>query len=332
MSNGESTVSNASIAQRAEVLEKAEKEAAAKGGEANNSGDEAAAKAKADADKVAADKAAADSRTDAEKKPADEASKPKEKVDVKKVPNDPEELRKWNTRTSQENKKLRDELTALKEAQDKTFKLLSSISKKPVDYKELAKDPEKLQKFIEDERENATSELREQLDKYASEAKQKDTLVERMKREHDTENYPEWKRLYPQIVKIAMGPTGQGDPRVDFTKSAGEVLDQLYSIAADENPKVTEPAKPATGEKTFTESEMKVMLADMLAKEKEAISKSAKEEAAKDAQKALNDEAKGGTIASSGKGAGRIPSDALSAFKKMSLAEQREWLIAQNNQ
>lgn len=331
MANGESTVNPATINARADALEKAEKEAAAKGGDEGNKGaDDAAAKAKADADaKAAADKTAADEAAKANKGnegktgTEDNANKP-----VKKAPNDPEEMRKWSTRTAQENAKLRKEMADLKEAQEKTFKLLSSISKKPVDYKELAKDPEKLQKFIEDERENATSELREQLDRASTEAKQKDTIVERMKREHDAENYPEWKRLYPQIVKIAMGPTGQGDPRVDFTKPAGEVLDSLYELALQESP-VVKQDPPAPAEKVYKESEMKQMLADMLAKEKDAIAKAAKEEAIREAQEGLSEEAKGGTVASAGRGAGRVPSDHLAAFKKMSLNEQRDWLIAQ---
>jgi hypothetical protein len=311
MPQGESLVSPASISQRAEALEKAEKEADVK-----------------EVEQVVEEK-------EPEVKPEVKTPEPKAEVkpDVKpekKEPNDPTELRKWNTRVSQENKKLRDEMSALKEAQEKTFKLLSSISKKPVDYKELAKDPEKLQKFIEDERESATSELQERLDQLSSEAKAKDTMVERMRREHDTENYPEWKRLYPSIVKIAMGPTGQGDPRVDFTKPASEVLDALYELALSENPVAAAPVAPVVPvEKTYKESEMKTMLSDMLAKEKEAIAKSAREEAMKEAQQALNDEAKGGTVASAGKGAGRIPSDHLAAFKKMSLNEQRDWLIAQ---
>ena len=313
--NGESLVSPASIAQRADALEKAEKAAETKVPEQ---------KQEEKVPEVTPEKKE-------EKAPElkVEDKKPEVKAE-KKAPNDPDELRKWNTRVSQENKKLRDEMLALKEAQEKTFKLLSSISKKPVDYKELAKDPEKLQKFIEDERDSATAELQERLDQLSSEAKAKDTMVERMKREHDSENYPEWKRLYPSIVKIAMGPTGQGDPRIDFTKPAAEVLDALYELALQENPASAVPTAPvAPAEKVYKESEMKSMLADMLAKEKDAIAKSAREEAIKEAQVALSEEAKGGTVASAGKGAGRIPSDHLSAFKKMSLNEQREWLIAQ---
>lgn len=325
MGQGESVVSSVSINQRAEALDKAEKEAAVKGADAGKGAEDNQA-AKVAADKAAVDtKAAEDTATkgsEGKTGTEDTAVKP-----AKKGANDPEEMRKWTTRTAQENAKLRKEMSDLKEAQDKTFKLLSSISKKPVDYKELAKDPEKLQKFIEDERENATSEMQERLDQLSTEAKQKDTVVERMKREHDTENYPEWKRLYPSIVKIAMGPTGQGDPRVDFTKPAGEVLDSLYELALTESPTAAVVA-PVSTEKVFKESEMKAILADMLAKEKDAIAKSAREEASKDAQAALSEEAKGGTVASAGKGAGRVPSDHLSAFKKMTVNEQRDWLIA----
>lgn len=320
MGQGESTVSQVSINQRAEALEKAEKELVTKPAEQKSE----------EVKQPEPEKKVEEVKTSEVKVPEKkEEVKPEVKVkEEKKAPNDPDELRKWNTRVSQENKKLRDEMSALKEAQDKTFKLLSKISKKPVDYKELAKDPEKLQKFIEDERESATSELREQLDKLSADSKQKDTIVERMRREQDVENYPEWKRLYPQIVKIAMGPSGQGDPRVDFTKPASEVLDALYEIALQENPASTEAKPVVQEEKVYKESEMKTMLSDMLAKEKEAIAKTAKEDAIKEARESLAEEVKGGTIASAGKGAGRIPSDHLAAFKKMTINEQRDWLIA----
>lgn len=333
-SNGESTVSQVSINQRAEALEKAESEAAAKAAaeaEAKSKVDKEAAD-KANADKAAAEKAEAD-RKAAE---AESANKSKEKPEPKdkKIPNDPDEMRKWNTRVSQENKKLSSELSALKEAQEKMFKMLASMSKKTVDYKELAKDPEKLQKFIEEERTNATAEMEEKLKQQANELRERDTVVERMRREQDTENYPEWKRLFPFIAKLALGPTGQGDPRVDYTKPAAEVLDRLYEIALQENPKGAEPEKKETPvvEKTYTESEMKSIMADMIAKEKEAIAKSAREAALKEAQDQLNQEAKGGTVASAGKGAGRIPSDQLAAFKKMSLDDQRAWLQANSPQ
>jgi len=317
---GMSVVSPASIAQRAEALETAEKEAAAKAPEQKS--EEKAPETPEKKEEKAPEQKAPEQKAD-DKKP--------EVKPEKKEPNDPAELRKWNTRVSQENKKLRDEMAAIRAEQEKTYKLLAKMSKTPMDYKELSKkSPEELAQIIENEKESATAELQERLDALASEAKAKDTALERMRREQDTENYPEWKRLYPSIVKIAMGPTGQGDPRIDFTKPAAEVLDALYELALQENPASAAQAAPVvSAEKVYKESEMKSMLADMLAKEKDAIAKAAREEAIKEAQAALSEEAKGGTVASAGKGAGRIPSDHLAAFKKMSLNEQREWLIAQ---
>jgi hypothetical protein len=313
---GMTVVNPANISQRAEALEVAEKEAASK------------PEVKPEVKPEEKPEVKLEVKPDAAKPEV----KPEVKPDVKpekKEPNDPAELRKWNTRVSQENKKLRDEMAAIRAEQEKTYKLLASMSKKPIDYKELAKNPEAIQKLVEEERESATAELQERLDNLSTEAKAKDTALERIKREHDTENYPEWKRVFPTIVKLAQGPTGQGDPRVDYTKPAGEVLDALYELALQEAPKV-EPVIPVPQEKVYKESEFKAALADALAKEKEAIAKSAKEEAAAQAQRELAEENKGGTIAGAGRGAGRVPSDSLAAFKKMSLQEQRDWLIQQS--
>lgn len=338
----ESVVSPATINARAEALEKKEAEEAAKGGK---TGDETktpeqVAEEKAAADKVAADKVAADKKAEEEAEKNGQEKDPATgkfvaKKQPKKDPNDPEEMRKWATRTSQENSKLRKEMSEIKDAQEKTYKLLASLSKSPVDYKELAKkDPEALQKFVEDEKSAMSSEFQEQLDSLTAESKAKDTAMERMRREHDTQNYPEWKRVYPEIVKLAMGPAGTGDPRIDFTKPAGEILDSLYELALQEHPVVakTPESNLEPTEKVYKESELKAMVADMVSKEKDAIAKSAKEEALREAQEALKDEAAGGTVASAGRGAGRIPTDHLAAFKKMTLAEQREWLIANGPQ
>lgn len=318
--SSESSVSQASISTRAEALEKLE--------EAKSNTQEQKTEEKSpegDAPKVAADKAAVE-KVEADKKLIEVANKSGKPVKDKKAANDPDEMRKWTTRVSQENSKLKKDMELIKDAQEKTYKLLASLSKKPVDYKELAKNPENLEKFIESERNALTSEYQEQLTQLTSQAKEKDTIVERMRREQDTANYPDWKRLYPAIVKIAVGPTGQGDPRVDFTKPASDVLDHLYAIALQENP---EAAAPVVTEKTYTETEMKAMIGDMVSKERESITAAARDNAAKEAQAQLSREAAGSTVASAGKGASRVPTDHLSAFKKMSLGEQRDWLIAQ---
>jgi hypothetical protein len=331
----ESIVNQATISARAEALEKKEADGVAQNGKGEEGiqPDPKEAEAKAAADKAAADKKVADDKAEADRKAAEDTEAGKVvKKPVKKEPNDPEEMRKWSTRVSQENSKLRKEMSELKEAQEKTYKLLASLSKNPVDYKELAKNPEALQKFVEEERDAMTSEFQGQIDSLSAESKAKDTAMERMRREHDTENYPEWKRIYPEIVKLAMGPAGTGDPRIDFTKPASEILDALYEIALQEHP-VSAPAvkpavTPAPEGKTFSEAEVKAMVSDMVSKEKEAIAKTAKEEAIREAQEALRSEAAGGTVASAGRGAGRVPTDQLAAFKKMTLGEQKEWLIA----
>jgi len=312
---GMSVVNPASIAQRAEALEKVEKAAPVEKVEV--------------AKEVVVEKGEPVAKVEPVVEPVVTP-----KPEVKKIPNDPDELRKWNTKVSQENAKMRDELRAIKTEQEKVYKLLSSMSKKPVDYKELSKkSPEELAKFIEDEKQTATHELQERLEALSTEAKAKDTAYERVRREHDTENYPEWKRVFPAIVKLAQGPTGQGDPRVDYTKPAGEVLDALYELALQENPVAAPvPVVPVLPVKTYSEAEYKAALADAIAKEKVAIASSAKEEAAKEAQRELSQEAKGASVASAGKGAGRVPSDHLAAFKKMSLNEQRDWLVQQQQQ
>lgn len=316
---GESTVSPLTISQRAEALEKAEQSVPEAKPEV---------KQEAPAAKVEAKVEVSNDEPRVEVKPEVKAEI-KPKAEVKKVPNDPDELRKWNTRVSQENAKVKEELRAIKAEQEKVYKLLSSMSKKPIDYKELAKNPESIQKLVEEERASATRELQEKLETLSTEAKAKDTALERIRRENDSENYPEWKRVFSTIVKLAQGPSGQGDPRVDYTKPAGEVLDALYELALQESPAA--PAAPVTpAEKVYKESEFKVALADALAKEKDAIAKVAREEAAKQAQKELSEESRGGTVAGAGRGAGRVPSDHLAAFKKMSLSEQRDWLVQQS--
>lgn len=307
---GESTVSPLTISKRAEALEAAEKAAPAP-------------KAEPEAKAEPEVKPEAKAEVKAEVKPVVPENKTEVKPESKPIPNDPTELRKWNTKVSQENAQMRKELASIKAEQEKVFKLLSSMSKKPIDYKELAKNPEAIQKVIEEERENATRESQERLDELSAKAKSNETMYERVKREHDIENYPEWKRVFPEIVKMAQA----GDSRVDFTQPAGDVLDALYELALQANPKPAAAVVPE--EKVYKEEDFKAAVADAVAKEKEAIAKTAREEAMKQAQKELAEESKGQSIASSGKGAGRVPSDHLAAFKKMSLSEQRDWLIQQ---
>jgi hypothetical protein len=233
------------------------------------------------------------------------------KPEVKPIPNDPIELRKWNTKVSQENAELKNEMKALRAAVEKTLK-------KPVDYKELAKNPEALQKQIELERAEAVEEMQAQLEEKTSLAIKNETIVERIKREQDVTNYPDWKRVFPLIQNLA----GNSDGRINFNKAPGDVLDDLYALATQlapapvveapkvETPKVEVPATPPV--KTFTEAEVEAI-------KKEAFAK---------AQEAIRQEANGAGLGSRGNGGRRNSGVSKEALRDMPLSDLKK-LISQ---
>ena len=239
----------------------------------------------------------------------DAPKKPEVKVEEPtKQPNDPTELRKWATKASQENAALRDEMKALKTAIEK-------MTKKPVDYKELAKNPEAIQKQIEVERQEAIEEMQVQLEEKALLATKNETVVERMKREQDATNFPEWKRVFPLIQNLAANTDG----RINFNKAPGDVLDDLYALALQlspvavvtpkEEPKVEEkPVVPAV--KTYSESEVEAI-------RKEAFAK---------AQEALKNEANGAGLGSAGKGGRRSSGVSKDALNEMPLADLKRMI------
>lgn len=252
--------------------------------------------------------------------------KPEVKVEVKapepevkpekKQPNDPAELRKWSTKLSQENAALRDEMKAIKAAIEK-------LSKKPVDYKELAKDPEAIRKQIEVERQEAASELQTKLTEATNKALRNETMVAKMEFERDTENYPRWNKLFPLIQNLA----ANSDGRVKFNdRPAGDVLHDLYVLAdqlsPSEAPAAVVPPVPAPAPvaaapvvppvKTYTEAEVEAI-------KKEAFDK---------AQQALVDEGNGAGVGSSGKGGRRSSGVSREALQKMDRSELKK-LISQ---
>jgi hypothetical protein len=250
-------------------------------------------------------------KTDTSKKPeVKPESKTEDKAEVKPIPNDPTELRKWNTKVSQENAALREEMKALRAAVEKTLK-------KPVDYKELAKNPEALQKQIELERAEAVEEMQKQLEEKSTIAVKNETIVERMKREQDAENYPEWKRVFPLIQNLA----ANSDGRVNFNKAPGDVLDDLYALATQLAPKaIVEPTPapkvevPPVPVKSDAE-----IAAEIAAAEQRGFEK---------AQKALRDEQAGAGIGSRGQGGKRSSGVTKDALKDMPLADLKK-LISQ---
>jgi hypothetical protein len=234
--------------------------------------------------------------------------KPVESVEPVKQPNDPTELRKWATKASQENAELKKEMRELKAAIEK-------MTKKPIDYKELAKNPEAIQKQIEIERQEAIAEMQTQLEEKALLATKNETVVERMKREQDSTNFPEWKRVFPLIQNLAANTDG----RINFNKAPGDVLDDLYALALQlapapvvtpkEEPKVEEkPVVPAA--KTYSEAEVEAI-------RKEAFAK---------AQEALKNEANGAGLGSAGKGGRRSSGVSKEALTEMPLADLKRMI------
>jgi hypothetical protein len=236
----------------------------------------------------------------------DTSKKPDE---MPKQPNDPMELRKWATKASQENAELRNEMKSIKAALDK-------LTKKPVDYKELAKNPEAIQKQIEQERAEAVEEMQAQLEEKTTLAIKNETIVERIKREQDSTNYPEWKRVFPLIQNLA----GNSDGRINFNKAPGDVLDDLYALATQlapapvvEAPKVEAPkveTPPAPVVKTFTEAEVDAI-------RKEAFAK---------AQEAIRQEANGAGLGSRGQGGRRNSGVSKEALRDMPLSDLKKMI------
>jgi len=231
----------------------------------------------------------------------------------KKQPNDPAELRKWSTKLSQENAALRDEMKGIKAAIEK-------MSKKPVDYSALAKDPAALQKQIELERQEAVAELQEQLQETNNRAVQNETVVAKMELERDTENHPRWNKLFPLIQNLA----GNQDGRINFNRPPREVLHDLYDLANQLSPvdaptvvvPTPAPVVPAAPTKTAEQIE-----AEIQAKITEA-----EERGFKKAQEALRNEQSGGGIGSAGTGGRRDSKVSKEALMKMDRNELKKMI------
>lgn len=263
---GESLVSQGAIEKRAEDLEGKLAEEAAK----KETDDAAAVKAEAD------------------KKAAEELAKnPPAPQPDKKAPNDPEELRRWNTRVSMELAEVKKGLQNLAES-------LSKSQKQKVDWKSLAKDPEKLEKAIAAYEKELVDSHSAQLNDQIVQSTAEITQYESDKRFTDTKNYPRWAELMP-IMKHLSTPTDaqpSGDPRVNFNRHPKVVLDDLYQLAgqlADADPNWKKPAAAAPSGKTYNQAEFDAAVAK------------AKEDAVNDHDKRIKDEKNGAGVGSFGK-------------------------------
>jgi len=295
----ESQVSPNTIQERAEAVEStlaAEKVAAEKAAADKLIADKPVEQTHVDPEKIAADKTVVDAQKS--------AVKPADKVEIAKAPNDPIELRKWATKASQENAALRDEMKALKAAIEK-------LSKKPIDYKELAKNPEAIQKQIELERQEAIAEMQEQLQEKTTLAVTNETVVERMKREQDIEHYPEWKRLFPIIQNLAANTDG----RINFNQAPGLVLDAMYELALQMAPSQIAPVVPQKVEQVVP------VIPTKTPEEIAALEAAAEKRGFEKAQEALRNEQNGAGIGSTGKGGKRSSGVSKEALQTMPLKE-----------
>lgn len=241
---------------------------------------------------------------------AAEVKAPEIKTEVKseaKMPNDPTELRKWATKASQESASLRDEVKALKTAIEK-------MSKKPVDYKELAKNPELIQKQIELERQEAIAEMQDKLQEATTRAVAQETTVERIRREQDTTNFPEWKRVFPLIQNLAANTDG----RINFNQKPSDVLDALYELAVQLAP-ISAPVAAAPAA-VAPASVAPVKTAEEIAAEIAAAEKRGFEKA----QEAIRQEQAGGGVGSAGTGGRRSSGTTKEALQSMPLADLKK--------
>ncbi len=198
--------------------------------------------------------------------------------DAKKLSNDPEEMRKWNTRVSMELSEMRKRFEELTEVLNKT-------QKKQVDWKELAKDPAQLQAALEAEH----AEWDQKFNDAQFESTREITQLENERRKHDP-SYPRWLELQPVIIDLA----AKADSRINFNQHPKKALDQMYELAqeiADKDPNFRKPIAAPPGPKTYTEEELAAKIEE------------AKAEARASASKGLNSEEAAAGVAGMGKGA-----------------------------
>jgi hypothetical protein len=227
------------------------------------------------------------------------------------------DLQSGFTKVAQENAEVKKQLQALNEA-------IKNLSTKPVDLKEIAKDPAKLKAYIDEQtraaQEGPVKEWSEKLNNERREA----TIREITYRQKDAENYPRWNELYPTIQKLGVPvkvdqQTGMVffDPKVNHIKfdemPVKQILDELYKVAEIEVPVGTAPKTeaPKPAAKTYTEADIE----------------KAKQDAYEKAQKAEKAEKNGQGVTGMVRSGKRQPT--VIDYSKMSKDELRDHLIKQ---
>ena len=228
-----------------------------------------------------------------------------------KLPNDPMEMRKWATKVAQENSATKEEIKGLRLA-------LEKLTKKPIDYKELAKDPEAIKKQIEIERQEAVAEMEKQLHEATNEARKNETIVERIRMEGDATNYPEFKRVFPTMQLLS----ANSDGRINWNQPVSDVLESLYALSVQLNPVIPAPAPVAPV--TPAAPAAPVKSAEEIAAEQAALIAAAEKRGFEKAQEVMRAEQAGGGIGSKGQGGRRSSGLSKEALAEMPLDELKK--------
>src|SRR5579871_3503207 len=278
---GESMISVGNIEQRAEDLEKKQAEEAA-----------AAAAKKPEGETEEKVETGSEPEVKDEKKPVVKDEKTgkfvKKEESQQKPPEDNKELRKWATKLSMENAEIRKQMENL-------ASMLTKQQKEKIDWKELAKDPAKLEKMVEKREQELIAAHQSEYQKNMEQAAADLTREISDNRFKDAENFPRWAELMPLMKKLS--DPNAPDTRINFNQHPKLVLDSLYELAqeiaeGDPNYKKPEPKKeaPVTG-KTYSQEEYEAAVAK------------AKEEALAEHDKGLKQEMKGASVSGMSKGA-----------------------------
>lgn len=150
-----------------------------------------------------------------------------------------EELRKEFTRATQERstyrkeaEMTRTELQALKKAQADLSQMLSKATEKQISPEEFLRDlqahgPKALDSYLDKKVKSVEEAYNKKLSEQSSQYYALESEIERMRRESDHENYPDFKKLFPVMAEMAQS----GDYPVDFNQPTGKIYDALYALA-----------------------------------------------------------------------------------------------------
>lgn len=156
------------------------------------------------------------------------------------VPNQPavnyeakyKELQRAYTQETQRRSQVEKQWQTLESRMAEQAKHLAELRKQPYDREKFLaefqeKGPDSLRPYWEDNLKALREENSKTIGEQANEIRELKTNFALDQRRHDSENYPDFRKLEPVIVELMSDP----DNPVDFTKPIGQVIDVLYQLA-----------------------------------------------------------------------------------------------------